>query len=48
MGGTANYKLVTVPTLSGGFFWFGCGVEGRDYVGVSFLGGIFYGGREIQ
>ena len=31
-----------------GFFWFWGGVEGRGYVGGSFLGEICHGGTEIQ
>ena len=32
----------------GFFFGFGCGVEGRGYVGGSFLGETCHGGTEIQ
>ena len=30
------------------FLVWGVGLRGGDYVGVSVLGGIFHGGREIQ
>ena len=58
-GGAASYKLRPVFTYNNGywevysrfqgiFFGFGGGVEGRGYVGGSFLGEICHGGTEIQ